>query len=274
MLADADDVEPAFVGDLGDLYHLTHPLARRDLPSRARVRGDIGHRWLGRQYFLLFSPITLGVDGWSLDGGEGPVAPAALDRPEAICRSYLDLRYRLMPYTYTLAREAHDTGLPLMRPLALNYPTNPEALDRASEFLGEDLEAVASRHGLTADAVIRHHSAGDYRVYMLGFTPGFAYLGGLDPRIATPRRNEPRLFTPSGTISIGGVQAAIQCLAAPSGWHLLGRTPVRVYHPGREPMFLMAPGDRVSFYSVPASQWDALDRAAEAGDPVAERSVS
>jgi 5-oxoprolinase (ATP-hydrolysing) subunit B len=139
---------------------------------------------------------------------------------------------------------------------------------------GEDLEAVASRHGLTADAVIRHHSAGDYRVYMLGFTPGFAYLGGLDPRIATPRRNEPRLFTPSGTISIGGVQAAIQCLAAPSGWHLLGRTPVRVYHPGREPMFLMAPGDRVSFYSVPASQWDALDRAAEAGDPVAERSVS
>jgi KipI family sensor histidine kinase inhibitor len=139
---------------------------------------------------------------------------------------------------------------------------------------GEDLAAVASRHGLTPDAVVAYHAAGDYRVHMLGFTPGFAYLGGLDPRLATPRLNEPRRRTPSGTISIGGAQAAIQCLAGPSGWHLLGRTPVRTYHPGRQPMFLMAPGDRVSFYPVAASEWDALDRAAEAGDPVAERSAS
>ena len=136
---------------------------------------------------------------------------------------------------------------------------------------GEDLVAVAERHGLTPEQLVARHTAGEYRVYMIGFTPGFSYLGGLDARIATPRRSEPRLFTPPGSISIGGQQAAIQCLAAPSGWHLLGRTPVRTYHPGRDPMFLLRPGDRVSFQAIAAAEWDALDRAAEAGEPVAER---
>ena len=136
---------------------------------------------------------------------------------------------------------------------------------------GEDLVAVAERHGLTPEQLVARHTAGEYRVYMIGFTPGFSYLGGLDARIATPRRSEPRLFTPPGSISIGGQQAAIQCLAAPSGWHLLGRTPVRTYHPGRDPMFLLRPGDQVSFQAIAAAEWDALDRAAEAGEPVAER---
>ena len=80
----------------------------------------------------------------------------------------------------------------------------------------------------------------------------------------------PRLLTPAGTISIGGVQACVQCLAAPSGWHLLGRTPVRTYHPHRDPMFLMEPGDAVTFYPLPASEFDELDRAAGRGEIVAE----
>ena len=104
----------------------------------------------------------------------------------------------------------------------------------------------------------------------LGFMPGFAYLAGLDPQLATPRRDDPRTMTPSGTISIGGVQAGIQCLAGPSGWHLLGRTPVRTYHPRRDPVFLVEPGDAVTFHAIDAREWDALDRAAEAGEPVAE----
>jgi 5-oxoprolinase (ATP-hydrolysing) subunit B len=135
---------------------------------------------------------------------------------------------------------------------------------------GEDLIAVATVHGLTADEVIARHAACEYRVYMLGFMPGYTYLGGLDPSLATPRRAEPRLATPAGTISIGGVQAAIQCLAAPSGWHLLGRTPVRTFHPTREPMFLLGPGDRINFVPIDAGEWEALDRAAEAGELVAE----
>lgn len=135
---------------------------------------------------------------------------------------------------------------------------------------GIDLEAVAKRAELTPEEVIARHSGADYRVYMLGFLPGFTYLGGLDPKLATPRRQEPRLEAPAGMIAIGGIQTGIQCIAAPSGWNILGRTPVRTYHPGRDPIFLIEPGDHVTFFPVPASEWDALDRASEAGEMVAE----
>ena len=135
---------------------------------------------------------------------------------------------------------------------------------------GIDLEDVAARHGIAPADVIAKHSAPTYRVYMIGFLPGFSYLGGLDPAIATPRRESPRTDTPAGTISIGGVQALVASIAAPSGWHLLGRTPVRTFMPGRDPTFLLGPGDRVRFEAIPPSRWDALERAAASGDPVAE----
>src|SRR4051812_33169756 len=105
---------------------------------------------------------------------------------------------------------------------------------------------------------------------MIGFLPGFAYLGGLDPRIATPRRTNPRLKTPPGTISIGGVQALVASIEAPSGWHLLGRTPVRNFMPKRDPVFILDAGDRVKFEPVAAADWPRLDRAAADGALVAE----
>jgi KipI family sensor histidine kinase inhibitor len=105
---------------------------------------------------------------------------------------------------------------------------------------------------------------------MIGFTPGWSYLSGLDKFLHLPRRQNPRVFTPAGTISIGGVQAGIQCLAAPSGWHLLGRTAVRTFQLHRDPMFLTEPGDRVSFYQVDARTFAEQERAAEAGEIVAE----
>ena len=135
---------------------------------------------------------------------------------------------------------------------------------------GLDLDDVAKTHGISPDELIRRHSAPRYEVAMLGFTPGFSYLRGLDPVIATPRRAQPRISTPPGTISIGGVQAALQCLAGPSGWHLLGRTPVRTFHPQREPVFLIEPGDTVSFVRIDAVEFEQLDRRAERGDAVAE----
>ncbi|MBI3503210.1 MAG: 5-oxoprolinase subunit PxpB [Proteobacteria bacterium] len=135
---------------------------------------------------------------------------------------------------------------------------------------GMDLDDVARRHGLTTRELIARHAAGDYRIYMIGFTPGFAYLGGLDPTIATPRRDAPRAVTPPGAVMIGGVQACIQCQAAPSGWHVLGRTPMRNFHPARDPVFLMGSGDSVSFYEVPAREWIALERAAERGEKIGE----
>ena len=135
---------------------------------------------------------------------------------------------------------------------------------------GIDLEEVAERHGLTPAQVIERHSAPDYRIYMIGFLPGYAYLGGLDPALATPRRENPRAHTPAGTISIGGIQAVVASIEAPSGWHLLGRTPVRNFMPDREPVFLFEAGDRVRFEPIDAARWDELDRAAAAGEPVAE----
>lgn len=135
---------------------------------------------------------------------------------------------------------------------------------------GVDLQHVADHAGVSADEVVALHSAPVYRVYMIGFTPGYSYLGGLDPRIVTPRRKDPRLETPAGTVAIGGEQTGIQCLAAPSGWNLLGRTPVRTFHPSREPMFLLEPGDSVKFEPIEASRWDSLDRAAANGDLIAE----
>lgn len=135
---------------------------------------------------------------------------------------------------------------------------------------GIDLEATAATHAISPDELVRRHAAPTYQVYMLGFLPGFAYLGGLDPSIAIPRRTDPRLKTPPGTISIGGVQALVASIEAPSGWHLLGRTPARNFMASRDPVVLLAPGDRVRFAPIDARDFAELDAAAAAGEPVAE----
>jgi KipI family sensor histidine kinase inhibitor len=135
---------------------------------------------------------------------------------------------------------------------------------------GIDLEEVAKIRGTTPDEIVARHQAGDYRVAMIGFTPGWSYLSGLEPFLHVPRRQSPRVLTPAGTIAIGGVQTGIQCLAGPSGWHLLGRTPVRTYQLHRDPIFLLEPGDSVTFSAVDARTFAEQDRAAEAGEIIAE----
>jgi 5-oxoprolinase (ATP-hydrolysing) subunit B len=135
---------------------------------------------------------------------------------------------------------------------------------------GIDLEDVAKTLATTPDDVVVRHIAGDYRVAMLGFTPGWSYLSGLQESLHMSRRQNPRLSTPAGTISVGGVQAGIQCLAGPSGWHLLGCTPVRTYQLHRDPMFLLEPGDRVKFYQIDAKTYIEQEQAAEHGELVAE----
>ena len=92
-------------------------------------------------------------------------------------------------------------------------------------------------------------------VYMIGFQPGFTYLGGLDPKLHLPRRETPRLKTPAGTISVGGIQAAVASIEAPSGWHLLGRTPVRAFDPSRSDPFLFRAGDRIRFERISADDY-------------------
>ena len=137
---------------------------------------------------------------------------------------------------------------------------------------GQDLDSVANYHHLRPEDVIARHCAPRYRVYMIGFAPGFTYLGGLDSTLHTPRRENPRLQTPPGSISIGGMQALIAGVAMPSGWQLLGQTPVATYQPDRDPHFLIAPGDAVEFFAIEAAEFDSLKQAAERGEWVAERS--
>src|ERR1700712_409080 len=139
---------------------------------------------------------------------------------------------------------------------------------------GIDLEDVAKTLKTTADDIVARHVGGDYRVAMIGFTPGWSYLSGLEPSLHLPRRQNPRLLTPAGTISIGGVQTGVQCLAGPSGWHLLGRTAVRTYQLHRDPTFLLEPGDEVKFTAVNAKTFAEQDRAAEDGEIVAELMAS
>jgi KipI family sensor histidine kinase inhibitor len=135
---------------------------------------------------------------------------------------------------------------------------------------GVDLEDVAKALNTTPDDIVARHVAGDYRVAMIGFTPGWSYLSGLHEFLYTSRRKDPRLLTPAGTVSIGGVQTGVQCLAGPSGWHLLGCTPVRTYQLHREPTFLLEPGDRVKFYQIDAKTYAEQEQAVEHGEIVAE----
>jgi KipI family sensor histidine kinase inhibitor len=128
---------------------------------------------------------------------------------------------------------------------------------------GEDLEDVARRVKLSPAEVVALHEATDYRVYMLGFSPGFAYLGTLPEALRLPRRENPRLKTPAGTVMQGGAQAAISPTAMPSGWHLLGRTPVKLFDLARDPPFLLAPGDHVRFVAIPAADFPRLAGEAE-----------
>ncbi|MCA0207150.1 5-oxoprolinase subunit PxpB [Pararhodobacter sp.] len=140
---------------------------------------------------------------------------------------------------------------------------------------GEDLEAVAKLHKLDPEEVVAIHAASPFRVYMIGFAPGFAYLGGLDPRLHTSRRVEPRLRTPARSVSIGGAQSALNPpFELPSGWHLLGQTPVHLWDARREGSAeigpsLLLPGDRVRLRPVEPEEYRDLCARAEAGDPVA-----
>lgn len=113
-----------------------------------------------------------------------------------------------------------------------------------------DLEALAERAGLSPDDVIRLHSDAEYRVYAIGFAPGFAYLGEVDARIAAPRLSTPRLKVPRGAVAIADRQTAVYPAVSPGGWNLIGRCPTRMFDPAAEPTMPVQVGDRVRFVPV------------------------
>lgn len=116
---------------------------------------------------------------------------------------------------------------------------------------GPDLAFVAEHNGLTAEEVVKRHSEGVYLVYMLGFLPGFAYMGGMDETIACPRLTSPRTKIPAGSVGIAGAQTGIYPLSSPGGWQLIGRTPLKMFAiDGEKTTFALSAGDRVRFVPI------------------------
>jgi inhibitor of KinA len=121
---------------------------------------------------------------------------------------------------------------------------------------GPDLGDVAAFANATEDEVIALHSATTYRVYVVGFVPGFPYMASVHPRLALPRRATPRTRVPAGSVAIAAGQTGIYPLETPGGWHLIGRTGVKPYDDSRAEPFLFKPGDRVRFHAVPRREFD------------------
>ena len=115
---------------------------------------------------------------------------------------------------------------------------------------GPDLEFVATHNGLTPEEVIEIHTSGSYLIYMLGFTPGFPFLGGLSERLFTPRLKTPRAVVPAGSVGIANNQTGIYPIDSPGGWQLIGKTPVRLYQPDREEPILLKPGNVLKFKRI------------------------
>lgn len=150
---------------------------------------------------------------------------------------YADLRSRILALSFTGQPTAAGNHSPRFHSIPVRYD-------------GEDLADVAVRVGMTVSDVIGIHSSSEYRVFVIGFVPGFAYLGLLDSRLVIPRRESPRKRVPAGSVAIAEAQTGIYPSETPGGWHLIGTTGVRMFDPARIEPALFAVGDRVRF--VPA----------------------
>lgn len=135
---------------------------------------------------------------------------------------------------------------------------------------GPDIDDVASHNGLTVEEVVKIHSSADYHVYFTGFTPGFLFLGGMSPKIATPRLENPRTRIPAGSVGIAGNQTGAYPIESPGGWRLIGRTPVKLYDPNRPEPVLIRAGDIVRFRPIDLEEYEDIQRRVVLGQYVME----
>jgi len=123
---------------------------------------------------------------------------------------------------------------------------------------GPDLARVAAQAKLSMEEVVKRHAKAEYRVHLIGFAPGFPYLGGLPKELVTPRHAKPRMTVPAGSVGIGGEQTGIYPSETPGGWNLIGRTPLRLFRPEDDPPVLLQAGDIVKFKAVPREEFEKL----------------
>ena len=121
-----------------------------------------------------------------------------------------------------------------------------------------DLAFVAQNAGISEEEVVKIHTSTEYLIYMLGFTPGFTYLGGMSDKIATPRLKQPRVKIPAGSVGIAGKQTGVYPVDSPGGWQLIGRTPVKMYDPDREVPILPQAGQYIKFKAVSQAEYDKI----------------
>jgi inhibitor of KinA len=163
-----------------------------------------------------------------------------------------------------LERELRDlaAALPGGAPQAGRHIDVPVAYGGS---FGPDLQTVAEFAACSAPEVIARHTALRYRVYLVGFVPGFPYMAIVDPRIAAPRRSTPRTSVPPGSVAIAGLQTGIYPAATPGGWNIIGCTPLRPFDPSRPEPSLFKAGDTVSFHQIPPADFDELAAAQRTG---------
>lgn len=125
---------------------------------------------------------------------------------------------------------------------------------------GPDIDFVSSHTGLDINEIIDLHTSRDYPIYMLGFTPGFCYLGGMDERLRTPRRETPRVAISPGSVGIAEMQTGMYPAESPGGWQIIGRTPLRLFAPERENPFIYKAGDRIRFYPVSRDAFESIEK--------------
>lgn len=144
----------------------------------------------------------------------------------------------------------------------------PEVIEIPTMYGGEygpDIENVARHNNITSEEVINIHKSSVYLIYMLGFTPGFSYLGGMDKKIATPRLQSPRTKIPRGSVGIAGEQTGIYPISSPGGWQLIGRTPVELFNPKRENPILLKAGNYIKFKRITEEEYASIKEQAENG---------
>ena len=196
------------------------------------------------------------IDKADISGVEGlaPTYRSILVYYDPINISVSDLRLRLTDL-YSVLQDA-----PLGHSQIVELPTL-----YGGEY-GPDLEFVASHNNLSIEEAVEIHTGSDYLVYMVGFNPGFPYLGGMSEKIATPRLPTPRVRITPGSVGIADRQTGIYPLASPGGWRLIGRSPVKMFAPTREPPALVQAGDLVRFVSVDEPLYREIEGQVEAGN--------